>query len=103
MYHHVQSALLCRLLRLFGRVGGQLLTISFLAGKVDALSLHTVLTIEGSDHRIAETIVENIKTKNQQILSMDSLQSVTSSDVQDGVRYLTVMEQNLTVLKQAIK
>ena len=37
------------------------------------------------------------------ILSMASLQSVTSRDVQDGVRYLTVMEQNLTVLKQAIK
>lgn len=78
-------------------------TISFLSGKVDELGLHTVLTIEGPDHRIAETIVENTQAKNQQILSMDSLQSVTSRDVQDGVRYLTVMEQNLSVLKQAIK
>ena len=78
-------------------------TISFLAGKVDELGLHTVLTIEGPNHRIAETIVENTNTKNQQILSMDSLQSVTSSDIKDGVRYLTVMERNLAVLKQAIK
>lgn len=78
-------------------------TISFLSGKIDELGLHTVLTIEGANHQIAETIVENTQAKNQQILSMDSLQSVTSRDVQDGVRYLTVMEQNLSVLKQAIK
>lgn len=34
-------------------------TITFLAGKVDELSLHAVMTIEGANHRIAETIVRN--------------------------------------------
>lgn len=77
-------------------------TITFLAGKVDELSLNTVLTIEGTDHSIAETIVENTTTKDQQILSMDSMQSTTSEDVANGATYLSIMESNLEVLKKAL-
>ena len=47
-------------------------TITFLAKKVDELSLPAVLTIEGDNHRIAETIIENTEKKNQEILTMDS-------------------------------
>jgi zinc transport system substrate-binding protein len=78
-------------------------TITFLAGKVDELSLHAVLTIEGNDHRIAETIVQNTAGKDQQILTMDSMQSTTSKDVEGGTTYLSVMEKNLSVLKEALK
>ena len=78
-------------------------TITFLAQKVDELSLPAVMTIEGTDHRIAETIVQNTQTKDQQILSMDSMQSVTAKDVQNGATYLSIMETNLSVLKDALK
>lgn len=78
-------------------------TIVFLAGKVDELGLHCVLTIEGTDHRIAETVVANTSAKNQKILSMDSLQSTTSVDVKKGVNYLSVMTGNLNTLKEALK
>ena len=78
-------------------------TIMFLAQKVDELSLHAVITIENSDQRIAETIVQNTKTKDQQILTLDSMQSTTAKDVQNGTTYLSIMEQNLTVLKDALK
>ncbi len=78
-------------------------TISFLANKVDELSLNAVMTIEGADHRIAETIVQNTAGKDQQILTMDSMQSTTSKDVEDGAAYLSVMEDNLSVLKEALK
>lgn len=77
-------------------------TISFLSKKVDELSLHTVMTIEGSDHRIAETIVQNTKSKDQQIVTMDSMQSTTSKDVSNGATYLSVMEKNLEALKEAV-
>lgn len=78
-------------------------TISFLAHKVDELQLQTVLTIEGDNHKIAETIVQNTKDKNQQILTMDSMQATTSEDVANGATYLSIMEQNLEVLKEALK
>ena len=61
-----------------------------------------MLTIEGKNHKIAETIVENTAEKNQKMLTMDSMQSMTSKDVANGATYLSVMEQNLSVLKEAL-
>ena len=77
-------------------------TISFLAKKVDELKLPCVLTIEGAQHKIAETIVQNTTSKNQKVLTMDSMQSTTSKDVKNGTTYLSVMEKNLSVLKEAL-
>lgn len=78
-------------------------TITFLAEKTDELSLSCVMAIEGTDHKIAETIVQNTKQKDQEILTLNSMQSTTSKDVQNGVTYLSLMENNLEVLKEALK
>lgn len=77
-------------------------TITFLSQKVDELGLPAVMTIEGADHKIAETIVRNTQSKDQKILTMDSMQSTTSKDVANGTSYLSVMENNLSVLKEAL-
>lgn len=77
-------------------------TIKFLANKVDELGVTTVLTIEDPKHKIAQTVVENTKEKNQKILALNSMQSVTSDDVKNGETYLNVMQSNLDVLKQAL-
>ncbi len=77
-------------------------TIKFLANKVDELDLTSVITIEGTNHKIAQTIVKNTKGKNQKILALDSMQSVTSEDVENGETYLSIMQNNLTVLEQAL-
>ena len=77
-------------------------TIAFLAGKVDELGLTTVLTIEGDNHRIAETIVQNTAAKDAKVLLMDSMQGTTGADAQNGATYMEVMEKNLEVLKQAL-
>lgn len=78
-------------------------TITFLAKKVDELKLHNVMTIDGSDKKIAKTIIENTKTKNQSILTLDSMQSTVSSDVEKGANYIQIMDDNLKVLKKALK
>ena len=77
-------------------------TVSFLARKVEELKLPCVLTIEGKNHKIAETIVQNTAGKNQKILTMDSMQSTTSQDVARGTTYLSLMAKNLDVLKEAL-
>lgn len=77
-------------------------TITFLSGKVDELGLRCVLTIEGKDHSIAETIIQNTASKDQKILTLDSMQSVTSADIANGVTYLSLMKENLEVLKEAL-
>ncbi len=77
-------------------------TITFLAQKVDELKLPVILTIEGADQSIAESIKKTTDSKNQEILTMNSMQSVTAKAVADGETYLNVMEDNLNVLSQAL-
>ena len=78
-------------------------TIAFLSKKVDEFSLNAIMTIEGNNHKIAQTIAQNTKNKNQKILTLDSMQSVTSKDVKSGADYLAIMEKNLETLKDALK
>ena len=78
-------------------------TITFLAEKINELSLKAVMTIEGNDHRIAETIIRNTRTKDQQILTLDSMQAASAKDMEKGMTYLSIMEKNLSVLKDALK
>ena len=78
-------------------------TILFLADKVDELGLSGILTIDGSDRKIASTIAETAKKGKPEILTLDSIQSVTKEDMEKGVTYLSIMEENLEVLKKALQ
>ena len=73
-------------------------TIKFLADKVDELNLPCVMTIDGSDKKIAETIIANSMSKPQKILTLDSMQGKV-----DGATYLSAMEKNLEVLREALE
>ena len=79
-------------------------TIAFLAGKVDELGLHTVLTIEGNDHKIAETVVKTAKkSENIKLASLNSMQGTTAKDAEKGTTYYSIMESNLAVIRDALK
>lgn len=77
-------------------------TILFLSKKVDELSLKNIMKIEGSNTKIAQTIKENTKDKNQNILTMDSMQSTTKKDIDMGKTYISIMTDNLSVLRTAL-
>ncbi|WP_130837419.1 metal ABC transporter substrate-binding protein [Lachnoclostridium sp. Marseille-P6806] len=77
-------------------------TITFLAGKTDELKLPAILVIENSDQKIAETIRDNTESKDQKILIMDSLQSVSAEDIATGRSFLGAMESNLGTLTAAL-
>jgi zinc transport system substrate-binding protein len=77
-------------------------TIAFLAKKVDELNLKTIFVLESRTHKIAETIRDNTKSKDQQILPLHSIQSISDLDLQNGVNYYMLMQQNLEVLKRAL-
>lgn len=78
-------------------------TVVFLANKVDELGLKVIMQIESADGRIARTIRDTTKSKDQTILALDSMQSATANDVKAGITYLGVMEKNLGVLGDALK
>ena len=77
-------------------------TITFLADKVDELGIKSIMQIETSDGKIAGTIKDATKDKNQNILTLDSMQSVSARDIEAGVNYIDIMKSNLDVLNEAI-
>ncbi|MBQ2467310.1 MAG: zinc ABC transporter substrate-binding protein [Lachnospiraceae bacterium] len=74
-------------------------TVAFLANKVDELQLPVILTIETSDGKLAKTVLDSTKSKDAQLLVLDSLQNTKLSD---NKSYLDVMRSNLDVLKTAL-
>ena len=77
-------------------------TMAFLIEKVNELELTSIMVTESSDQSIARTIARD-SNENPQILVLDSMQSITSGDIQNGVSYLSIMENNLDVLREALK
>ncbi len=76
-------------------------TVIFLAEKADELRLPVILTIDGSDGSVARAIADCMSS-HADILTLNSMQSVTLEEAQGGVTYLSLMEENLAVLKTAL-
>jgi len=77
-------------------------TITFLAKKLDELGLTSVIVTESANISIAETIIGNSNDKNQKILVLDSMQSSNDDDRIRGTTYISIMENNLDVIKDAL-
>ena len=77
-------------------------TIAFLSSKVDELGLKSVCKIESGDGKIARTIIQSSKAKDASIVTFNSMQAVTKSDIKKGATYLGTMQSNLEALKKAL-
>ncbi|MCR5816279.1 MAG: metal ABC transporter substrate-binding protein [Ruminococcus sp.] len=77
-------------------------TIAFLANKADELGAKTVFMIENSDGKIAQAIIDNTKSKDAKTAVLNSLQSVTKEQLDDGQSYISLMRSNLDTLKSAL-
>ena len=77
-------------------------TVIFLAEKLDESGLNCVLKIESSDDSLPTTIINNSKNKNRKILTLNSIQSVTMKDIESGTTYLSLMQSNLDILRDAL-
>ena len=78
-------------------------TIAFLSNKLDELNLNYVMTIEGDNHNIAQTIINNSYNKNRKIYVLNSMQGITKNDMKSGISYLSCMYSNKQVLEEALK
>lgn len=74
-------------------------TIAFLSEKVKEKELPYVLVIDGSDGSVAETVAAQSGAK---IRTLDSCQSVSEDEIKNGKSYLSIMTNNLEVLKEVL-
>lgn len=75
-------------------------TVKRLAGEIDKNSLSYILITETSDGSVANTVKNTTKDKNQEILILNALQSVTKDKL--SVSYIDVMTENLLTLQKAL-
>lgn len=78
-------------------------TVAFLATKMDEEKLSCIFAIDGSTQQVAKAILGASKDASRPILVLDSMQTVNRDMIDKGVSYLGIMENNLLVLKQALK
>ena len=78
-------------------------TIISLANRLNQLGLDVVLVTESSDQSIARTVINSTDAGNQRILVLHAAHSVTVAQAGTGVTYLSIMENNLEVLKEAMR
>lgn len=76
-------------------------TVTFLADKLRELQLPAVLVIDGSDKKIAESIVRTAGT-DAEILTVNSMQTETSANGDADGGYLGIMQSNLDVILKAL-
>lgn len=74
-------------------------TITFLINKVKEEQIPVVFTIEFSNGKIADTIVEATNTKK---LMLNSGHNLTKEQLESGVTYLSLMEENVEILREAL-
>lgn len=74
-------------------------TVAFLSQKVSENALKYVLKIDGSDGAVAETVASQSGAK---IKTLNSCQSVSQEELENGATYLSIMKENLSVLEEVL-
>lgn len=78
-------------------------TIVALSERVDELGLKNIVVLENSSTDVAKALMSNVKSKDLSTVEMNSMQSVSASDIDEGSTYLRYMEENLKSLIKALE
>ena len=77
-------------------------TVIRLIHEAEHHSVSYIAVTETSDKALANTVISSGKKKNREILTLDSMQSVTKNDITKGESYLLTMTYNLETVKKAV-
>lgn len=76
-------------------------TVTYLANKIDELALNYIFQIDGANS-VANTVKQATINKNQKILTLNSMQTLSMQDIINGKSYLSIMKDNLNLIKEAL-
>lgn len=78
-------------------------TVVFLSNKIDELNLSFVCVLENSPGQISEVVLDTAKKKDVEVLTLNSLQSISQKDIDAGISYISIMEENLKTISLLTK
>lgn len=73
-------------------------TVLRLAERVSEWQSPCVFVTESSDKKLARAVCDAAKDEPPVIVTLDSMQSVTKKDIEDGTSYIGIMQKNLSTL-----
>lgn len=82
--------------------------VTYLANRMYEENLPVIFTVDQGNTALCETVIECrdvLQGKSEskiEIRNLDSMQSITGEQIEEGITYLSVMEENLANLKQAL-
>lgn len=73
-------------------------TVIRLIKEADAHDVKYVTVTETSDKALANTVISSTKSKNQKILTLNSLQAITKAQIDSGATYISLMRENIDTI-----
>ena len=77
-------------------------TVVRLSAQAEAWQSRYVIVTEGTDGRLAQSVIASCRGIAPEVLSLHSMQAVSLRCLREGESYLSVMYENLNVLRQAL-
>ena len=77
-------------------------TIIRLIREADEHDVRYIIITDGSDGSLANTIISSTKSKNQKIITLNSMQSITQSQIDGGATYISLMKKNINGVREAL-
>ena len=77
-------------------------TVIRLIHEADEHDVKYIAVTESSDKALAKTVISSTKAKNQGILTLNSMQAITYSQIANGASYISIMEKNLNTVRTAL-
>ena len=77
-------------------------TVIRLIEEADEHEIKYIAVTESSDKALAETVASSTKTNIEEIIVLNSMQSVTSVQIKNGADYLSIMQENLNAINKAL-
>ena len=77
-------------------------TVIRLIHEADEHNVNYIAVTESSDKALANTVISSTKSKNQKIITLNSMQAITHTQIENGTTYISIMEQNINQVKTAL-
>ena len=77
-------------------------TVIRLIHEANEHNVNYIAVTESSDKALANTVISSTESKAQKIITLNSMQSITKSKIENGITYISIMEENIDQVKTAL-
>lgn len=77
-------------------------TVIRLIHEADEHNVKYIAVTESADTALASTVISSTQSKDQKIITLNSMQAITKTQIENGATYLSVMEENINKVKTAL-